>query len=124
MPETNPLGYLILVKTAITQRERYHLATQFARALLKKQHKIMGIYFIGNGVTHAIYNDCNTDSTTKVNASVWYELNKEFGVPLWLCPTSLADYNQSTKDCDNAFTQSGLGQLMTAMMQADRVMEF
>ena len=109
-------------------------AWHFARAVLEKGHEIFRIFFYHDGVYNGTrYTAPPQDDRHVVNR--WSELALEHDLDLVICVAAaqrrgILDPDEAKrhgKDGDNlapGFRISGLGQLIEAGIQSDRVMQF
>lgn len=109
-------------------------AFKFASAALEKGHEIFRIFFYHDGVNNATrLTTPPQDDRNIVNR--WSDLADKHGVDLVVCVAAaqrrgIADADESKrngKDADNlapGFRISGLGQLIEAGIQADRLVVF
>lgn len=109
-------------------------AYQFAKAALAKGHEIYRVFFYHDGVNNATRLTVPpVDDRNVVNR--WSELAQQHNLDLVVCIAAaqrrgLLDENEATrqgKDANNivsGFRISGLGQLVEAGIQADRLVVF
>jgi len=96
-------------------------AIRFARAALKQQHQITGVFFSGEAVQVACMNESLPEDYP--TAKNWLALAVEYEIPLWLCVT--ASVRRGIEEpVREGFILSGLGQLMTATAESDRLLTF
>jgi len=98
------------------------------------EHEIFRVFFYHEGIYHAFEHSTPPDDELQMTKK-WTELTIEHGVDLVVCISAAqrrgllcADEakRQKKKDLDLAkgFRISGLGQLLEAMLVADRFLEF
>jgi tRNA 2-thiouridine synthesizing protein D len=116
------------------QHQSSDSAYQFTKAALEKGHEIFRVFFYHDGVNNAT---CLTvppqDDRHVVNR--WSELSKKYNLDLVVCIAAaqrrgILDDNEAKRQGKNAsniaegFRISGLGQLIEAGIQADRLVVF
>lgn len=116
------------------QHQASDSAYQFAKAALEAGHEIYRVFFYHDGVNNGTR--LTTPPQDDRNIVVrWSELAEKHGVDLVICVAAaqrrgIADADESKrngKDADNiapGFRISGLGQLIEAGIQADRLVVF
>ena len=124
----------ILVTEGPYQHQASDSALQFCRAALEKGHEIMRVFFYNDGVNNGTrYTTPPQDDRNVVNA--WSELAKEHNIDLVICVAAAqrrgivdeGEAQRNGKDGNNiadGFRISGLGQLVEAGIQCDRVLTF
>ena len=124
----------LLVTVGPYQHQASDTALQFCRAALEKGHEIMRVFFYNDGVNNGTrYTTPPQDDRNVVNA--WSELAKEHNIDLVICVAAAqrrgivdeGEAQRNGKDGDNiadGFRISGLGQLVEAGIQCDRVLTF
>ena len=124
----------ILVTEGPYQHQASDSALQFCRAALEKGHEIMRVFFYNDGVNNATrYTTPPQDDRHIVNS--WSELAEKHGIDLVVCVAAAqrrgivdeGEAKRNGKDGDNiapGFRISGLGQLVEAGIQCDRVVTF
>lgn len=124
----------ILVTEGPYQHQASDSALQFCRAALEKGHEIMRVFFYNDGVNNATrYTTPPQDDRHIVNS--WAELAEKHGIDLVVCVAAAqrrgivdeGEAKRNGKDGDNiaaGFRISGLGQLVEAGIQCDRVVTF
>jgi tRNA 2-thiouridine synthesizing protein D len=124
----------ILVTEGPYQHQASDSALQFCRAALEKGHEIMRVFFYNDGVNNATrYTTPPQDDRNIVNS--WSELAEKHGIDLVVCVAAAqrrgivdeGEAKRNGKDGDNiapGFRISGLGQLVEAGIQCDRVVTF
>ncbi len=109
-------------------------AYQFAKAALAKGHEIYRVFFYHDGVNNATRLTVPPQDDRNV-VNRWSELSLQHNLDLVVCIAAaqrrgLLDENEATrqgKDANNivaGFRISGLGQLVEAGIQADRLVVF
>lgn len=109
-------------------------AYQFTKAALAKGHEIVRVFFYHDGVNNATRLMVPPQDDRHLQ-NMWSELSKEHDLDLVVCIAAaqrrgILDENEAKrqgKDADNlaeGFRISGLGQLIEAGIQADRLVTF
>ena len=109
-------------------------AYQFARAALAKGHEIYRVFFYHDGVNNATRLTVPPQDDRNI-VKRWSELAAQHGLDLVVCIAAAqrrglmdpAEAKRNGKDADNiapGFRISGLGQLIEAGIQADRLVVF
>lgn len=124
----------ILVNEGPYQHQASDSAYQFARAALAAGHQIFRIFFYHDGVNNGTRLTVPPQDDRNV-VDRWSELAQEHELDLVLCVAAaqrrgLLDADEAErhgKDADNiapGFRISGLGQLIEAAIQSDRLVTF
>ncbi len=128
------MKFSIMVNEGPYQHQSSDSAYQFTKAALEKGHEIFRVFFYHDGVNNAT---CLTvppqDDRHVVNR--WSELSKKYNLDLVVCIAAaqrrgILDDNEAKRQGKNAsniaegFRISGLGQLIEAGIQADRLVVF
>ncbi|MGK0440423.1 MAG: tRNA 2-thiouridine synthesizing protein D [Pseudohongiellaceae bacterium] len=128
------MKYSILVLGAPYSTQSMSTALRFSKALLKKNHSIFRVFFYHDAVNAG--NSLITPPQDEQNIPAqWQALVKEHQLDLVVCIASAlkrgvlneteADrYEKPTHNLLEGFDISGLGQLVEAMAQSDRVVSF
>jgi len=123
-----------MVNEAPYSHQAADTAYQFARAVLAQGHELFRVFFYHDGVNNATrLATPPQDDRNIVNR--WSELAAASNVDLVVCVAAaqrrgIADADEARrngKDADNlapGFRISGLGQLVEAAIEADRLVEF
>jgi len=124
----------ILVTEGPYNHQASDSALQFVRAALEKGHEIMRVFFYNDGVNNSTrYTTPPQDDRNIVNS--WSEIAEKHGVDLVVCVAAAqrrgivdeGEAKRNKKDGDNiapGFRISGLGQLVEAGIECDRVVTF
>jgi len=124
----------LLVTEGPYQHQASDTALQFCRAALEKGHEIMRVFFYNDGVNNGTrYTTPPQDDRNVVNS--WSELAKEHNIDLVICVAAAqrrgivdeGEAQRNGKDGNNiadGFRISGLGQLVEAGIQCDRLVTF
>ena len=124
----------VLVNEGPYQHQAADSAYQFARAALAAGHEIFRVFFYHDGV----HNGSRLTAPPQDDRNIverWSELAEEHGIDLVLCVAAAQrrgvldadEAKRHSKDADNiapGFRISGLGQLIEASIQADRMVTF
>jgi tRNA 2-thiouridine synthesizing protein D len=126
--------FSILVNEGPYQHQSADSAYQFAKAVLAKGHTIFRIFFYHDGVNNATRLTIPPQDDRNV-VERWTKLAQEHNLDLVVCIAAaqrrgLLDANEAKRNGKNAdniadgFRISGLGQLIEAGIQADRLVVF
>jgi len=124
----------IMVNEGPYQHQASDTAYQFAKAALAKGHEIFRVFFYHDGVNNATRLTIPPQDDRHI-VNRWSELAQEHNLDLVVCVAAaqrrgLLDENEASrngKDANNiapGFRISGLGQLVEAGIQADRLVVF
>ncbi|AGA32548.1 tRNA 5-methylaminomethyl-2-thiouridine synthase TusD [Thioalkalivibrio nitratireducens DSM 14787] len=128
------MKYGILVNEGPYQHQASDTAYQFAKAALDKGHEVFRVFFyhdgVNNGTRFGVPPQDDRNITTR-----WTEMAEQHGVDMVICIAAaqrrgLLDEGEAKrqgKDGDNiapGFRISGLGQLIEAGIQCDRLVVF
>lgn len=128
------MKFAILVNEGPYTHQAADTAYQFAKSAIEKGHEIFRIFFYHSGVNNGTrFTSPPQDDRNLVQS--WSSLAEEHGTDLVICVAAaqrrgIIDKDEAErhgKDCDNlapGFRISGLGQLIEAGIQADRMMVF
>lgn len=136
----NRLGFLFPMKFAIQinagpyQSQAGESAYQFVQAALSMGHDIVRIFFYGDGILHAFRYATPPNDESHMTQR-WTVLAEESGIDLVVCISAAqrrgllsreeAERQQKLdQDLADGFRISGLGQLVEAMLDADRFIVF
>ncbi|MCP4987294.1 MAG: sulfurtransferase complex subunit TusD [Colwellia sp.] len=103
-------------------------ALNYVEAALNAGITIIGVFFYQDGVMHAnkeIIISC--DEYQAINQ--WQKLHKQYRLPLHICITAAEKHGIACDSVDNkkineAFTVSGLGELVELTTKASRLVQF
>ena len=124
----------ILINEGPYQHQASDTALQYVKEAIKKGHEIYRVFFYNDGVNNATrFATPPKDDRNITNE--WSNLAKEHGVDLVVCVAAAqrrgildkGEAERNGKDSDNiadGFRISGLGQLVEAGIQADRLITF
>ncbi|AHE98852.1 sulfurtransferase complex subunit TusD [Thioalkalivibrio paradoxus] len=128
------MKYGILVNEGPYQHQASDTAYQFAKAAIDKGHEVFRVFFyhdgVNNGTRFGVPPQDDRNITTR-----WTEMAEQHGVDMVICIAAaqrrgLLDEGEAKrqgKDGDNiapGFRISGLGQLIEAGIQCDRLVVF
>lgn len=109
-------------------------ALHFARAVVSEGHELLRVFFFEDGVLAA--NALAVPPDDEINITeAWQTFAEEYGVELIACiasclrrgildDTEAARYDKGNGNLAGGFEISGLGQLIDATLNADRVVTF
>lgn len=128
------MKFAIQINEGPYQHQSADSAYQFAKAALEKGHEIFRIFFYHDGVNNGTRLTTPPQDDRHI-ANRWVELAEKYDLDLVLCVAAaqrrgIADADEARrngKDADNIapkFRISGLGQLIEAGIQADRLVVF
>tara|TARA_R110000737_G_scaffold53845_2_gene75696 strand:- start:291 stop:668 length:378 start_codon:yes stop_codon:yes gene_type:complete len=120
---------LALVVTTPPNNNLTTTAINLVRAAINNGVSVLGVFFYQDGVLNAAKN-LSIPSDEFQTLSQWQQLNSKYNVPLFLCITAaekrgLTDEltNNELSNIHQAFTVSGLGELVELTSNADRVVQ-
>jgi len=124
----------ILINEGPYQHQASDSAYQFAKAAIEKGHEIFRVFFYHDGVQNATRLSSPPQDDRNITA-LWSELAKEHNVDLVVCVAAAlrrgildeSEAKRNGKNADNlaeGFRISGLGQLIEAGIQSDRLVVF
>jgi tRNA 2-thiouridine synthesizing protein D len=124
----------ILVNEGPYQHQAADSAYQFTRAALEKGHEVMRVFFYHDGVNNGTRLTTPPQDDRHIQKR-WSALAEEHGVDLVVCVAAaqrrgIVDADEARrngKDADNiapGFRISGLGQLIEAAIECDRMVTF
>jgi tRNA 2-thiouridine synthesizing protein D len=128
------MKFAILVNEGAYQHQASDSAYQFVKAALEKGHEIFRVFFYHDGVYNANRLSVPPQDDRNINKR-WSELAQQHQVDLVVCIAAAqrrgildaAEAKRQGKDADNlaeGFRISGLGQLIEASIEADRLIVF
>ena len=124
----------ILINEGPYQHQASDTALQFTKSAIKKGHEIFRVFFYNDGVNNATRLAIPPQDDRNLTKE-WSDLASEHNIDLVVCVAAaqrrgliVADEaKRNRKDADNiaeGFRISGLGQLVEAGIQADRLITF
>ncbi|MBZ0162192.1 MAG: sulfurtransferase complex subunit TusD [Notoacmeibacter sp.] len=128
------MKFAIVVNEGPYTHQASDTAYQFTKAALEAGHEIERVFFYHDGVNNATRLTVPPQDERNVQRN-WSELGKAHGLDMVVCIAAaqrrgILDENEAKrqgKDADNiaeGFRISGLGQLIDAGIQADRLVTF
>lgn len=117
------MKFAILINEGPFTHQASDSAYRFTAAALARGHEIYRVFFYNDGVYNANrYSEPQTDDRNLV--ALWAKLGKEHEIDLVVCVA--AGLRRGVKDevVEDGFRISGLGQLVEAGIQADRLVVF
>jgi len=128
------MKFSILVSEGPYQHQASDSAYLFTKAALEKGHEIFRVFFYHDGVNNASRLTVPPQDDRHI-VNRWAELGKKYNLDLVVCIAAaqrrgMLDEKEAKRQGKNAdnlnegFRISGLGQLIEAGIQADRLVEF
>lgn len=128
------MKFAILINEGPYQHQAADSAYQFAKAALERGHEIFRIFFYHDGVNNATRLTVPPQDDRNI-VDRWTKLAQEYNLDLVVCIAAaqrrgILDANEAKRNGKNAdnladgFRISGLGQLIEAGTQADRLVVF
>jgi tRNA 2-thiouridine synthesizing protein D len=113
----------ILINEGPYTHEATDSAYLFARAAIEKGHQVSRVFFYHDGVNNSTrLTEPPQDDRHIVNR--WSKLAQEYGVDLVVCVAAALRRGIKDENLADGFRISGLGQLIEAGIQADRLVTF
>jgi tRNA 2-thiouridine synthesizing protein D len=117
------MKFSILVNSAPFSHQSAHTAYQFCKAALENNHQILRVFFYQDGVYNA--NKFSASLTSEAHlVDAWQTLATQYQIELVLCVTSATQRGIIETNLADTFKISGLGQLLDAVINADRFLSF
>jgi tRNA 2-thiouridine synthesizing protein D len=101
-------------------------ALDYIETALKSSVELVGVFFYQEGVLHANTNVQIASDEFQAD-SHWQRLHQKYKLPLHLCITAAEKRgisDEQTKNINQIFTVSGLGELVELSTMADRMVQF
>jgi len=98
-------------------------AYRFAKAALARGHEIYRVFFYSDGV-HNANRLSEPQSDDRKLVSLWSQLGREHGIDLVVCVAAALRRGVRDEVLEDGFRISGIGQLIEAGIQADRLVVF
>ncbi len=126
------IGYILKTLAVVVTTPPYsHLtitAIDYIEAALKAGIDVIGVFFYQDGVMHANA-DVSIASDEFQAIKHWQQLQQEFQLPLHICVTAaekrgIACDSLANQKINQAFTVSGLGELVELTTKAARLVQF
>lgn len=130
--QTLSLGQLVKTLAVIVTTPPYSplttTAITYIKAAIAAEINIVGVFFYQDGVMHA-NQDINIASDEYQAIQEWQQLHQAHQLPLHICVTAAEKRGISCEAIDGgkvneAFTVSGLGELVELSTKASRVVQF
>lgn len=113
----------LLVHASPHSRQSASSALHFARAALASGRQISRIFFYGDGVLTAFPR--STEVGDEIDpAAEWSALARDAGIDLVICVAAAQRRALESRELAAGFRLSGLGQLIEAGAEADRLVTF
>ena len=113
----------IMINEGVYQHQSTDSAYQFAKAAIEKGHEVPRIFFYHDGV----YNASSLTDPPKDDRNIvmrWAKLAKEHNIDMVVCVAAALRRGIKEENLAEGFRISGLGQLVEAGIQADRLVVF
>jgi tRNA 2-thiouridine synthesizing protein D len=121
--ETTTMKFGLLVSEGPYTHQASDTAYQFAKAALAKGHAVSRVFFYHDGVNNSTkLTEPPQDDRHIVNR--WSKLAEEHGIDLVVCVAAALRRGIRDENLAKGFRISGLGQLVEAGIQADRLVVF
>ena len=121
--KVEPMKFGILVNEGPFNHQASDSAYQFTNAALEKGHEIARVFFYHDGVNNASsLSEPQSDDRNLVK--LWSELGLENGIELIVCIAAGLRRGLKEENLAPGFEISGLGQLVGAGIDADRLVVF
>ena len=128
------MKYTLVIHAAPIDHQGSHTALRFARALLAAGHSIERIFFYGAGVHNATSHSVAPQDELNL-ADAWQQFIADNNLDAVVCiaagvrrglinDTESRRYGKTGDNLANGFDLSGLGQLVAASVESDRVVSF
>lgn len=117
----------ILVQGSPTSTRACHSALDFAQSVVDSEHDLFRVFFYQDAVAiGARHFDTPPDEPNLQRR--WLALNEQHGIELVICVSAAQRRGISQSSAHDTvadgFTVSGLGQLIEAMLESDRLVSF
>ena len=117
------MKFAILVNAGPYTHQASDSALHFAHAALEKGHDVMRVFFYGDGVYNA--NRLTQPQTDERNlVAMWCELASQHNIDLVVCVAAANRRGIQSEFLAAGFRISGLGQLVEAGIDSDRLLVF
>ena len=113
----------ILVKEGPYTHQASDSALQFARAVMRKGHSVARVFFYNDGVYNA-NQLIEPQSDERHLSKLWSDLAVSHGVDLVVCVAAANRRGIDARILQKGFRIAGLGQLVEAGIENDRVVVF
>jgi len=117
------MKFAILINEGPFTHQASDSAYRFTAAALAKGHEIYRVFFYNDGVYNS--NKLSEPQTDDRNlVSLWSKLGKDHDIDLVVCVAAALRRGIKDEVLEDGFRISGLGQLVEAGIQADRLIVF
>ncbi len=116
------MNYILVIHAAAARAQAPRSALRFARAALTRGHAIRQVFCHGEGVYNLLAPEAEAGADDVVGA--WRDLARERGFPILACVSAAERRGLSTTAGQGMAAPGSLGQLMTALDEPTRVIEF
>jgi len=117
------MKFAILINEGPFTHQASDSAYRFTVAAITRGHEIYRVFFYNDGVYNSNrLSEPQTDDRNLV--SLWSKLGKEQGIDLVVCVAAALRRGIKDEILEDGFRISGLGQLVEAGIQADRLIVF
>lgn len=123
------MDFVIQVNTAPYQNQSAYTAIEFCRAALQQGHQIKRIFFYHEGIYNAFSTTEPPADETNIITN-WSMLASDYHLDLLVCISAAQQRGlklQDNRDClllAKGFRIGGLGEMVEAMIEANRLMVF
>lgn len=126
--------FSLAVYSAPYSTQASYSALRFAQALVSQGHKLLRVFFYQDGIHNSSALTCPPQDELNLVAA-WQQLAKEHGVDLVVCIAAAlrrgvlneeeaGRYAKTSHNLIDGFQISGLGQLVDAAVNSDRLISF
>ncbi|MDH3304582.1 MAG: sulfurtransferase complex subunit TusD [Gammaproteobacteria bacterium] len=117
------MKFAVLINEGPFTHQASDSAYRFTAAALAKGHEIYRVFFYNDGVYNSNrLSEPQTDDRNLV--SLWSRLGRDHDIDLVVCVAAALRRGIKDEVLENGFRISGLGQLVEAGIQADRLIVF
>jgi tRNA 2-thiouridine synthesizing protein D len=127
-------AFSLAIYSAPYSSEASYTALRFAQALLSQGHQLLRVFFYQDGVHNSNTLTCPPQDEINLTTA-WQDLAKEHQIDLVVCIAAALRrgilnqeeserYNKSAYNLLDGFQISGLGQLLDAAVNSDRLISF
>jgi tRNA 2-thiouridine synthesizing protein D len=122
--ETNTLAsFALIVNVAPGTHQGARSAYHFAKAVIHQGHRILSVFFYGQGVLNA--NQLVSPRSAEANlCQAWNEFAYQHQVPLKVCSAALDYHGVSSEMLISQASRAGLVEVMRDLADADRTLVF
>lgn len=128
------MKFALQINSSPYQSNTAYSAYCFIKALLQQQHEVYRVFFYQDGIYHAFKHNTPPDDELQTT-QLWSELASQHGIDLvvcisaaqrrgLLCQDEAQRQGKHGDDLAEGFRISGLGQLIEAILEADRFIVF